>query len=476
MKIHGESLRAFFGAVAFTCILFGIARTSEASETKGPPPTTLPGGMGTVESWWNGKAATGEWFGVRPSLEERGVAFSGLWKGYFYLLTGGGLTNNQTKGAFDEEIKLKVNLDLEKLFGISGLSADADVRWRDGKNVNEYVGASSGFDPSPIQSGRQWRMGQAYLTWKSGDLFVRKDLLTISGGWQNPYTVFGQQPLSKMFTNNVIVSSKGIGLNGIPWSSSYLSWGGYVKIQPTPWAYSQSGLYVAIPGATSTANHGLFFAGANPPDSNGLFFLAEAGVTPRIGPDKLEGKYAAGFIYYGLENQSFNGATYDQRWSVYFQADQMLYREPSFASDGGARSTVADGKSFQQPVSAAKPKLSKEGLYWINWFSYAPGYDNVVPFYFHTGFVYEGLIPTRDKDRLGVIFGSGSSSEERIRQRRNEGFTTQDTMEAVVEVDYYAAVNRFVYIKPFWQYLIRPNADGQIPNANVFGMEMGVTF
>jgi carbohydrate-selective porin OprB len=127
-------------------------------------------------------------------------------------------------------------------------------------------------------------------------------------------------------------------------------------------------------------------------------------------------------------------------------------------------------------VSVAEPELSKQGLYLINWFSYAPGYDSAVPFYFHTGLVYEGLIPNRDKDRLGVIFGYGSYSEERIQERRSEGLTTQDTMQAVMEMDYYVAINQFLYTKPFWQYVIRPNANGQVPNANIFGMEMGVTF
>lgn len=52
----------------------------------------------------------------------------------------------------------------------------------------------------------------------------------------------------------------------------------------------------------------------------------------------------------------------------------------------------------------------------------------------------------------------------------------QDTYEAVVEVDYKIAVNRFIYTKPFWQYIIRPDADGLVPNANVFSIEFNVKF
>jgi hypothetical protein len=38
---------------------------------------------------------------------------------------------------------------------------------------------------------------------------------------------------------------------------------------------------------------------------NGLYFLGETGVTPKLGPSKLPGRYAAGFIYWGVENKSF---------------------------------------------------------------------------------------------------------------------------------------------------------------------------
>lgn len=407
-----------------------------------------------IREWWAGKGATGEWLGMRKSLADHGVQIGGYWKGYWYLVTGGGRTQGRARSTFDEELKFQVTLDLEKLLGIPGLTADGDVRWRDGEDVNKFVGASPGFNPSPIQTGKNWRMGQAYLTWKSGEIFPVRDMFTVSGGWQDPYNFFGVQPLSKFFTNNVIVANKGVGLSGIPWSSSYEAWGGYLRVKPVDWAYMQAGLYMAIPGATATANHGLYFQGASPAGSNGMFFLAETGVTPAWGPDQLEGKYAVGFLHFGLESTAFSGGTYDQRWDIYFQLDQRIYREP-----GGT------GKSLQS-----------QGLTWINWFNYSPNNLSNVPFYFHTGLVYEGLIPGREKDQLGVAMALGNYSDDRIAARRERGLTTQDTYEAVVEIDYKIAINRFLYTKPFWQYLIRPNADGVVPNANVFGVEFNVKF
>jgi carbohydrate-selective porin OprB len=431
--------------ISLSTLLVGIALLATEVSITGTAPAA---------DWWTGKYATGNWLGARDTLEEQGVQIGGFWKGYLYVFTGGGNTGGRARSTFDEELKFLVSLDFERMLGIPGLTADADVRWRDGENANKFAGASLGFNPSPIQTGKNWRMGQAYLTWRSGDLLPVRDMVTLSGGWQDPYNFFGVQPFSKFFTNTVIVANKGVGLSGIPWSSSYEAWGGFLKVKTTDWSYTQAGLYMAIPGATATANHGLYFQGASPVGSNGIFFLSEAGVTPAIGSSKLEGKYAVGFLYFGIENSSFYGSTYDQRWDLYFQADQRLFREP------------ATDNSTPNP----------QGLTWINWFNYSPKYNSNVPFYFHTGLVYEGLIPGREKDQVGAAFALGNYSYNRIVARREDGLFVQDTYEAVVEVDYKIALNRFIYTKPFWQYIIRPDADGLVPNANVFGIEFNVKF
>ncbi len=420
--------------------------------------------------WWQGKYASGNWMGVRDSLEARGIEFNGNWKGTFYGITGGGL--HSPRGAFDEELTLGLTIDFGKLAGIQGLTAQGAVRYRDGRSPNTYVGAGSTFNPSRYQSGQQWRLMPFFLTYTTPELFGVKEFLTISGGWQNAYMFFADQPESKLFTNNAIGTTKGIGgANGFPWSSSYAAWGGFVKIKPSDWSYAMAGLYMAIPDEMALSNHGLALAGYAPdPQDNGLYFLAETGVTPKLGPAKLPGKYAFGSIYWGLENKSFYGQAYDQKYTFYWQADQMLFREPSApavaAKDGG--------KSFKEP--AVEPKLSEQGLYAFTFLNYAPKYDNALPFYFHTGLVYKGLIPGRDKDQLGVAFGYGNYSSDKISAEEEADETVRQTYEAVIEADYRVQLTKFTYVQPFWQYIIRPEGTGMTANANIFGLHMGVIF
>lgn len=406
-----------------------------------------------LQSWLDGKYASGTWWGVRTTLEDKGIELSGSWKGTFYGITGGGV--DSPRGAFDEELTFNLTLDFGKLVGIQGLTAQGSVRYRDGRGPNAYVGASSTFSPSRYQSGQNWRLMPFFLTYTTPELFGVKNFLTLSGGWQNAYNVFADQPESKLFTNNAIGTTKGIGgVNGFPWGSSYAAWGGYMKVNPNDWYYAMAGLYMAIPQASSRGNHGLFFAGYGPnPDMNGLYFLAETGVTPTLGPAKLPTKIAFGSIYWGLENKGFDGGEYNQKYTFYWQVDQMIYRE----------SGIDDLKN-------------KQGLYAFSFFNFAPQYDNAMPFYFHVGLVYKGLIPTRDTDQLGLAFGYGNYSQDKIDAENERGVSVHQTFESVVEMDYRVQLTRFAYIQPFWQYIIRPNGTGQVANANILGLHMGLTF
>ena len=437
--------------------------------------SSVPLRAAALEDWWGGKYGTGNWLGARDTLEEHGVIFSADWKGTYYGVVNGGI---RQQGSFDEELHFRLKLDFEKLAGITGLSAYGAVRWRDGENPNYDVGASAAFNPSNTQVGKQWRLMPLYAMWESRDLLPVKDMITLSGGWTNPYFFFIQQPESRLFVNNAIHQTKGLVNSGFPWSGAYNTWGGHLKVKPADWAYAQAGMYMAIPGALSTANHGLYFEGAQPENLNGLYVVGETGVTPKIGPSKLPGKYAMGGIFFGVENKSYNGTKNDGRYCLYWQADQMLFREPTPAPEPAGKGpsdgkSVASGKSFKEPVSLAKP--SEQGLYAFSFLSFAPKYNNAMPFYFHTGLVYKGLIPTRDKDQLGVAFAYGNYSYYKALADEKAG-RPQQCFEAVLECDYRVQVNQFAYVQPYLQYIIRPNGTGAVANATVLGVQMGVTF
>ena len=248
-----------------------------------------------------------------------------------------------------------------------------------------------------------------------------------------------------------------------PWNSAYAAWGGTLRIKPLKNTYIQSGLYLAISGTSATVSspysptdvypytavsanylgqlkssgynntvntvngkgqangtggtgkyvptpytsHGFNFQGApsfNPNgygggySQNGLYNVNEIGWTPKFAASQLEGKYAIGSYIWGQNNTSYASTTwvngqkkptgFSQNsviWGLYLQADQQLFREKS-----------------DDPA-----KLSKQGLYSFNEFTFTPPQNNALPFYFQTGLVYKGLIPHRDEDSAGIALGAG---------------------------------------------------------------------
>lgn len=427
---------------------------------------------------------TGNWFGVRDTLADHGFKFSGKYEGIFF-----GVLDSQrgSRGFYDQEVAFHGEVDFSKLLkteALAGLTGFAGVRWRDSRsnsNPNSFVQAASLFQPSNNQSGTQWRLTTFGFEYATPELFGIEELLTLRGGWLQPQKEFIDQPLSKLFVNNAVESGKGEGGN-FPFSSSFSTWGGTFEVKPLKWYYAKAGLFMAYPNATASSNHGLAFEGYGPDTTqNGLLVMAETGVTPKIGPSELPGKYAMGGYYWGQEKNSFNGSSNYGQYGFYWQADQMLFREPSpeepapLAKGPSDGKSTANAKSFKASVDA-KPKLSKQGLSTFNLISFAPSYNNLYPFYFQSGLVYEGLIPTRDKDKLMFSIAYGSYSADNIQSLQGKGRTNQPNYSLVLEWDYRIQINNWAYFQPFVQYFIQPNGTGAVQNATILGFAYAVTF
>jgi porin len=395
-----------------------------------------------LEAWWNGKNVTGDWFGARDALKDRGIKFGGSWKTAYF---GVAESQNGSGGFWGQDIVFNSKLDFAKFSGLDALEGFIEGRWRENRpnmgDPNELVDASNMFNPSPWWSGVGWRMVTFGAQYTAPELFGVEEWLVLKGGWLRPQREFADQPLSKLFLNNAINSAKGIGGN-IPFSSSFSTWGGTVTAKPVDWQYTKAGLFMAYPGGTSSNNNGLMFQGSPNSSLNELFFMIETGFTPEIGEAKLPGKYAFGSYYYGEDSPQFGKSKY----GFYWQADQMLYREPSSGE-----------------------KLTDQGLHLFSLFTFAPPYNGTYPFYAQGGLVYEGLIPKRNKDELYGGLGVGTYDQT------NEDNADRDyTM--VLEGGYKFRINGWSFASPYIQYLIQPNGSRQVANATVLGVQVGVSF
>lgn len=488
-------------------------------------------------------------------LSDWGLVFGGDWQGNYYGSVAGGY---RTGSAFDEQIKLAFIYDFGKKLHLKGLKAYSNFRYRDGDDINNITGAANGFNPSNIQSGKELRLMAQYLEYTTDngafminagwmnpyDFFLQQPLSKLfqnnqiasakgiggnTGGGARE--TFAGNPA---MNNNVAAK--------IPWSSTYDAWGGTLRVKPTKSTYAIGGMYMAIPNAAGAVqgvytptqvapytavpksqlgkpnpsskgtinNNGLAtFGGAgwnavgsgqpngNPGNNpNGLYICSEFGWEPRLGRDKLEGKYAFGMIWWGIEDENFlpviqtgagskakavNAGSFNMgSWSWYFQADQMLYRVNEPAASG-------DGKN---PSPARN--FSKKGLYMFNAWSFSPSRYSLLDFYYQTGLIYQGLIPGRPDDRLGVALGSAwfSSDAASAYNQTYEIQTAaalaggktiypaqpQPTWGGVLEVDYQCMLTKWISVKPFAEYVMNPQQNGTLGNVFVLGTQAAVRF
>lgn len=466
-------LPALIGTLAATLILSPLLHAGET-------PVPAEQSSSRLADWWEGKTLTGDWFGVRNTLaDELGLTFYGKYYGAFF----GVVTSERgARGFWDQGIEFGAEqnfgrlLDNEVFKGVKGFGI---FRYRDSQsssNPNDFVLASSMFNPTNWYSGTQFRVLAFGLEIGTSTHLPVENMIVLRGGWLAPQREFIDQPLSKLFLNNAVNSAKGVGGN-IPFSSSFSTWGGTLKVNPLKWYYAKGGVFMSFPSATDSGNHGLAYEGfARDPSQNGLFFMAETGITPKIGPAALEGRYAVGGYYWGQTRKSFDGTAGYGQYGMYLQADQQLFREEAPESPAPLAKGPSDGKSFKQPVAGEGPKFTNQGLSMFNLVTLAPKYNNPYPFYFQSGLVYTGLIPGRDADQTMFSIAYGSYSAQQIDSLQSAGVANQPNATIFLEGGYRFAINRWAFVQPFAQYAIQPSGTAAVANALILGFSTGLTF
>lgn len=557
--------------VALGLILAACATLQADSDAPPVVSTNSPSGEGlfsfdsktpTLDSWWNGSSATADWLELAAPMKDYGLSIDGHFREEYFGLVSGGFPNSsgQPKSNFIPELVMHFNYDFSKLFNWEGLTVISEWRYRNVAGNNPAyaagtLGTTYNWDPTDMNSGFGVRMQPQMLQYTNR-------ILTINAGMENPYEQFLQQPLSKIFENNMVVSSKGIGVGGagpgvpvyanngktnlysssaVGWSSSYIAWGGTIRVKPSSTTYVQSGIYMAVAGDTGTStgptytatsvypytstpasllgqnknsgkntvfsqNHGFNTAGApnnnytggtqglyNTWSGNGLFNMNEIGWLPKLGSDKLEGHYAAGYYIWGMPNYNYTpfnanqsvpgkvaGSTYNSTiMGIYLQADQMLWRYHDANSMGTAAS--ADSKS-KNPTPPSSQSLSNRGLSMFNEAAFSSPYNTAMPFYFQTGLVSRGTFDFRPADQMGIVLGCGfysqnyNSYENAVNSYANTPATPSYTSTEVIEGFYAIQLNKWMYLKPYAQCLMNPAGNNTVGTDWTLGFRVWADF
>jgi len=425
--------------------------------------------------WWEGNAATGDWWGVRNWLDDSGYDFALT---YTNNIAGNPVGGRSQGFTYTDNFGFGLQFDLKKLVGWQGATLTVSGLNRDGSNLSgQYIGNQ--FTVQQVYGGQTVSFYGLVLEQKLLDEKIGIKLGRFTAGDD-----FASSPLYWLYMNN--------GIDGNPQSlpvntafSSYPGavWGSRVRFDPSPEWFAMAGIYQATQ-VNLYQGHGLDWTMSG---NDGVFMIGQVGWTPEFfkkpvpdsekasasdgktaiakqslsegkstapveAPEErgLPGHYWFGAYYSPWEYAQFGSTeTATNSYGFYWHADQMVWQE-SPGSDQGLTLWGAFVLSPQQNIAK-------------------------LPFQANAGIVYRGLVPTRNQDisMLGFVYGN-FSDDYADSVSANLGGTP--SYEIALEAGYRFQITKFAYVQPNLQWIINPGGSGTIPNALVLGAQMSVTF
>jgi porin len=406
-----------------------------------PPASASFARADALNDWLHQSYLTGDWGGVRTSLEQQGITL----RAHYLSETAGNPIGGLEQGIkYAQQIDFGADLDLGKLVGLPGGAIHFTFTDRAGRSLAaEDIGNIISVQEI-FGGGQNFRLAE--LSYQQS-LF--DDRLNVKLGWIHAADDFTSSPIYCYFQNNGFCGQPA----GIPIDSGYTtfpvgSWGGVVKLRPLSDLYLQAGAYEVNPTLAEETNG--FKLGTS--GATGVIVPVEAGWHVSLGSDRLPGNYKVGAYYDSSKAPDLGAsppATMRGRWGVYFLADQMIYRES------------AD---------------SDRGLTIFGVFVYAHPDTALLQYFWEAGLLYRGTFTGRDQDTIGLAVNQSRVSNQLISAQKAAGNVAVQSAETDIELNYRAQITPFFSLMPNLQYVIRPNGDETIPNAFVLGLQAGLTF
>jgi porin len=394
-----------------------------------------PLGAAASGPWLSGDYLTGDWGGKRTELADKGYTFFA----YFNSIVASNVSGGVESGtALATDLYAGVTIDLEKAFGLDGWTFNLSGIDRAGASIDDDVGS--------IYSVMQLVGGQTYFlynlslekTWADGTHAFKFGRVTATDD-------FAGSPFYGYYLSNSINGQiRAVLLDGVMTSYPFAVWGARYKYAPSDDFRAKIGVYQLTETMWDPDKHGTDFAFRS---SDGVSIMAQL---------EWDWDWAAkpGHFAVGLNN-------------VYFDM-------PDFNADTTTDTFIRYYAQMDQQVTAEAPG-SDQGLYLFGTLAYTNQQEPaLVPFQTSFGAQYVGPLAGRNQDRL--IFGTtyGKLSDDYAAQQVAMG-QGDPTYEWIFELGYRIQLTKFAYIQPGIQYVVRPGGTGDIPDATVLGMQIGIS-
>jgi porin len=391
-------------------------------------------------SWGQLTGATGNWYGLRSALSERGLSFLGS---YESESAGNPVGGDVHKLVYTHNLALAVALDLDRLVGLKDTYFLASASQRAGDNLSQYI-------PNSFQVQQLYGHQTIRLVDLAVETLMFHKRLDIVAGRVNALDDFATSPLYCYAQNLGFCGNPlSIPTNASVPSYPNTAWGIRARYEFSHELYSMTGAYNTFINFRGNKFHGVDFSIR---DNSGVAIMQEFGYRPdllrQIG---YEGTFKLGGLYDSEPRLQFEtGEMRGGTWQLYMTAQQRL---------------------LPLPKGATNPH---QGLWGFLAFTYAPPKMNQLEYFVNGGLLYFGLIPNRPHDEIG-LFGvwGGFSSDLRAAQRAM-GEPTM-THEEIIEFNYMYQVTPSLSVQPDIQGVFNPNGTGLVSDTLVLGVQVTIT-
>ena len=396
---------------------------------------------------------SGDWGGLRTSLEQGGVkvAFE-----YWTNLAGNPVGGMRQGFTYTDSLNLAIDFDFQKLFAWKGGALHFTFTSRHGSSLSQNdIGniftVQQIYGPTETDRLTQLTLEQSF----AGGVFD-----VVAGRY--PASDFATSPLYCVFMNNGFCGYPGgIAQNlNMPYFP-VPSWAGRVRWKPSSEFLAQVGAFEVNPTLADTHGFDWSTSGSTGTAIVGELWYLRGGDAPG-----LAGHYKLGG-WYQTQNAAAAGAP---------PLAPPVPQNPAGGPAAFARAVAPsiDAKAgfyalFDQALTEDMPKGRgaaevPAGVTALGGVSWAQGPNTVNNGAAFAGLIFNGLIPSRPFDTQGFAATWVNRT------------IPGQTYELVLEWNYGIEVMRWFRFQPDIQWVIRPGATGQIPNALVLGAQATIDF
>ena len=418
-----------------------------------------------AQGFFTREHATGNWQRLRDKLLERGIEFFGSYTADFW----GNISGSKKRGAvFSGLADLGVKLDLDALFGWQGASLHNNWLWLHGRDPSETLVGEDFFGVSNIAGYNTVRMFELWLQQAFLD-----DALSLRVGQMAADQEFAVADYAGLFLSGTfgfpLALTESLP-NGGPQYPMAVP-GARLELNPAGWFTLRSAVFQGDPFPQNLNRHGFRYrlnSGA------GALFLNEAELRwQELAEHPLPGSFKVGAWFHTAK---FADPLDDKirrpgNRGAYFILEQKLYT-PAARTDARPQ---AQSESSGAPAHGGADSENAAGLGAFTRIAFQPPDRNSISLYADAGLVYRGIVPSRRDDSLGIALGlaklsSGAIESQRIAGASNPGYSV------VLEAAYHAQITPWLCVQPDVQYIVRPGASGDTPDAVLLGVRCTLQF